>query len=243
MKRFTVLVAFLFFFSSVQAAEECEKSIPRDAILYQQFNMGVDFACIYEAPESSDNAVLSFYSRSGDKVILLSSNKNFVSLDSVRDGTNQPDITKTESGAYQILWNYPNGVDAIELAPAKDGIYLKGATKEMRLPSFDTSEKVKSITLVSNLKNLEKLNFSDMHISEVFNKDALMLAGGEITTSVSSEKIFLYSEPSESSKTKGYLISGDEVRILEYKNGFLKISYKMKNGNYLIRWISISSVI
>ncbi|MBX8539070.1 hypothetical protein K5D44_04990 [Pseudomonas cichorii] len=244
MKRFGVLAAFLFFSSSAQATEgECKRSIPRDAILFQQFNLGADFACLYESPNSNERATLSFYTRLGDRGIVLSSNNNLLSLGSVKDGTNLPEIIKIERGTYQVLWLYPNGVDAIELTPIKGGLIFKGATKEIRFPSLGNAEEAKSITLINNMKNPEKLAFSDINSSEIFNKRSLKLMGGGVTAKISSAKAFLYSEPSDPSKTKSYLIAGDEVDILEYKDGFFKISYKMKSGRYLNRWVSMSSVI
>ncbi|WP_458369022.1 hypothetical protein [Pseudomonas mandelii] len=243
MKHFIVFLTFFLFCFRVQAAEDCKKAISTDAVLFQQFSFGAEFACVYESSSVHDNAILSFYSENVSGSKLISSNEKLISLEDARDGVNLPDVTKLKSGAYQILWDYPNGVDVINLALSTGVLYFDDATKELRLHPFGGDGEVRLLTLVNDSIAPATLNFSNINASEIFDKNSLRLKGEATDLRISVEKAFLYSDAAENSKTKSYLIKGDVVKVAEYKSGFLKASYKMKNGKYLIRWVSLSSVI
>lgn len=243
MKYFSVFLIFFLFCFGVQSAEDCKKAIPPDAVLFQQFSFGGEFACIYESSSVHDNVVLSFYAGDGSGSKLISSNEKLISLEDIRGGVNLPDITKLKSGAYQILWDYPNGVDVINLALSVEVLYFDDATKELRLSPVGGDGDIRLLTLVNDSIVPGALNFSNINASEIFDKNSLRLKGEVTDLKISVKKAFLYSDAAENSKTKSYLIKGDVVKITEYKSGFLKASYRMKNGKYLIRWVSLSSVI
>jgi len=245
MKGIIVFVFVSLFLLSLgaQATGECRGVIPFNASLLKQFGLGSEFACVYESPGLIDNAVLSFYSEEKVGNKLISSNSILLSLDDIKSGIGIPSIIKLETGLYQVLWDYPNGVDVIELMLVDSELYFKRAMKEMRLPFSVEADEVNSIVLFNDAIRSEGLLFSKVSGFEVFNKNSLKLKAGDIYAVVSVGKAFLYYGAAKHSKAKCCLIKGDVVKVLEYRSGFLKISYMAKNGKHLTGWVDLSSVI
>lgn len=243
MKYFSVFLAFFLFCFDVQASDDCKKAIPPSFVLFHQFSLGSEFACVYESPSVNDAAVLSFYSIGGSGSKLISSNEKLLNLDDARNGINLPDVSKLKSGTYQLLWDYPNGVDVVNLVLTTGVLYFDSATKELRLRSFGSDGEVNILTLINESWAPGSLNFSNINISEIFDKNSLTLKGSTADLKINVEQAFLYSDSTENSKTKSYLIKGDVVKVEEYKSGFLKVLYKMSNGKSLVRWVGLSSVI
>ncbi|WP_342058210.1 XAC2610-related protein [Aeromonas sp. OTU364] len=71
---------------------------------------------------------------------------------------------------------------------------------------------------------------------------AIDFDGKKIIWSVISKKVFLYSSPEETSKTKAYLIHNDKVEILQQKDDWIKIRFVSRKGP-LIRWIYLPEAI
>lgn len=71
---------------------------------------------------------------------------------------------------------------------------------------------------------------------------AIDFDGKKILWSVTSEKVFLYSSPEETSKTKAYLIHNDKVEILAQKDDWIKIRFASRKGP-LIRWLYLPEAI
>lgn len=243
MNYLSFFLTLFMFCIDAQASSGCNKVIPSGAVLFEQFSLGSEIACIYEGKSASDAAVLDFYSIDGDVSKLIGSNRKLVSLEDARNGINMPDITKVKSGDYQILWGHPNGVDVVNLKLEDGALYFAGAMKELRPRSFGVDDKITIITLINDSSILPAIAFSNISPSEVLNKESFKLKAGELDLKINVDKAFLYFYPAESSKTKNYLVKGDLINVTEYKSGYLKASYKMRNGNYLNRWVSLTSVI
>lgn len=64
-----------------------------------------------------------------------------------------------------------------------------------------------------------------------FDKNVLSVEPKNLAAVVHQDKTTLYVDASEDSRTKGYLIKGDRLRILEHRSGFLKITYESKKRN------------
>ncbi|VVM47211.1 hypothetical protein [Pseudomonas viridiflava] len=243
MKNFSCFL-FLFFISAgVHATEDCKKAIPSGALLFDETDLGVEFACLYELPKKNDNAVLDFYTKGNAGAELVSSNDKLISLEEARSSVNIPSITRLEGNQFQILWDYPNGRDLVELTLKSKKLYFKSASKEMRLQVSNGNEAASFLVLESSRLKLNNSDFSRLSGSDIFDKDMLTFNGSNITIAVGAEKAFLYSEATDLSITKGYLVKGDLVKVMGYKSGFLRVKYKKKDGAYLDRWISLSSVI
>ncbi|MDQ1882922.1 hypothetical protein RA180_02810 [Aeromonas salmonicida] len=71
---------------------------------------------------------------------------------------------------------------------------------------------------------------------------AIDFDGKKILWSVTSEKVFLYSSPEKTSKTKAYLIHNDKVEILAQKDDWIKIRFASRKGP-LIRWLYLPEAI
>lgn len=71
---------------------------------------------------------------------------------------------------------------------------------------------------------------------------AIDFDGKRILWPVTSEKVFLYSSPEKTSKTKAYLIHNDKVEILEQKDDWIKIRFVSRKGP-LIRWLYLPEAI
>ncbi|MCF5841392.1 XAC2610-related protein [Aeromonas veronii] len=71
---------------------------------------------------------------------------------------------------------------------------------------------------------------------------AIDFDGKKILWPVTSEKVFLYSSPEKTSKTKAYLIHNDKVEILGQKDDWIKIRFASRKGP-LIRWIYLPEAI
>lgn len=60
---------------------------------------------------------------------------------------------------------------------------------------------------------------------------------------ISVQRAFLFDKPSSKCQTKMYLIKGDNVKILDKKDGgWLKIEYRQKNGRSIQGWIRSESI-
>ncbi|MPQ84275.1 hypothetical protein F0170_09930 [Pseudomonas sp. MAFF 730085] len=243
MKISNVFFAFFLFYGVAHGAENCSTVIPSGAHLFKQYNLGAEFACLYQYSKFPTDAVLDFYKGETDHGVLIGSNHRLISLEDIEDNSNIPDINMLDSGSYQIVWSYPNGVDELVLSRSTGNILFNSASKELRLPSADVAKAVASIVLVNYVIHPNSLEFSEINSADIFDGAALKLKGIGAVAKINVEKAFLYSDPSESARIKSYLVKGDEVNLLEYKSGFLKISYNMKSGKALIRWIELSSII
>ena len=243
MKYLSYFLTLFMFCIDAQGSDDCSKVIPSGAVLFKQFSLGSELACIYEGASATGAAVLDFYSIDASVSKLIGSNIKLVSLEDARNGMNMPDITKVESGEYQVLWGHPNGVDVVNLKLEGGALYFSGATKELRPRSFGGDDKVTILTLINDSSMLPVIAFSNISLSDVLNKESFKLKAGKLDLKINVDKAFLYSYPAENSKTKNYLVKGDLIIVTEYKSGYLKASYKMKNGNYLNRWVSLTSVI
>jgi hypothetical protein len=71
---------------------------------------------------------------------------------------------------------------------------------------------------------------------------AIDFDGKKILWPVTSEKVFLYSSPEKTSKTKAYLIHNDKVEILEQKEDWIKIRFTSRKGP-LVRWLYLPEAI
>lgn len=238
---FTFLIFLLS--SKALAGELCKELIPDEAALFQSYDLGKDFACLYSTSDTDEYATLSFYSKQKNASRLIASNKSLITANDARDQMNVPDINKSDNGSVQLLWSYPNGVDWLKLSFSNGELYLVNAGKELRLPVSLVEGEVNSLVLVNVAKGSSTVPFSKINRDQVFDKNALSLEPGSFAAAVSQDKATLYIDASEGSRTKGYLIKGDRVRILEYRFGFLKIAYESKSGAVLHRWIELSSVI
>ena len=56
------------------------------------------------------------------------------------------------------------------------------------------------------------------------------------------DKGYLYDSPNLSNKTKIYLVRGDQIKLLSYKNNFYKIEYTSKENKIIKKWLHCSAI-
>ncbi|MBV1809879.1 hypothetical protein [Pseudomonas viridiflava] len=243
IRNFGCVLFFSFISAGVYAAGDCERAIPSGALLFDETDLGAEFSCLYESQNKRDNAVLDFYTKGKTDAELVSRNDKLISLEDARGGVNIPSIARLEDNQFQILWDYPNGRDLVELTLKSKKLYFTSASKEMRLQVSAGNDVASFLVLENSKLKLNHFDFSRLSSAEIFDKNTLTFNGDNVSVVIGAEKVFLYSEATELSRTKGYLVKGDLLRVLDYKSGFLRVIYKQKDGAYLDRWISLSSVI
>ena len=59
---------------------------------------------------------------------------------------------------------------------------------------------------------------------------------------LSVDKGYLYDSPNLSDKTKIYLVRGDQIKLLSYKNNFYKIKYTSKENKIIKKWLHCSAI-
>ncbi|WP_367426564.1 hypothetical protein ABX026_04775 [Snodgrassella alvi] len=59
---------------------------------------------------------------------------------------------------------------------------------------------------------------------------------------LSVDKGYLYDSPNLSDKTKIYLVRGDQIKLLSYKNNFYKIEYTSKENKIIKKWLHCSAI-
>ena len=55
------------------------------------------------------------------------------------------------------------------------------------------------------------------------------------------DKGYLYDSPNLSDKTRIYLVRGDQIKLLSYKNNFYKIEYTSKENKIIKKWLHCSA--
>lgn len=56
------------------------------------------------------------------------------------------------------------------------------------------------------------------------------------------DKGYLYDSPNLSDKTRIYLVRGDQIKLLSYKNNFYKIEYTSKENKIIKKWLHCSAI-
>ena len=56
------------------------------------------------------------------------------------------------------------------------------------------------------------------------------------------DKGYLYDSPNLSDKTRIYLVRGDQIKLLSYKNNFYKIEYTSKENKIIKKWLQCTAI-
>lgn len=118
---------------------------------------------------------------------------------------------------------------------------LLSACKKINLPSVDQQQAVAQLTLCSRDNVTENMTLSNTDVEKLFSSNNLMLVGNTKTL-IGNDKAFLYDGDKKQRRNKPYLVKGDVVEILEYKNSMLKIKYLSKS-NTTIAWIKFVDIL
>lgn len=144
------------------------------------------------------------------------------------------------NGDITLSMDYPRDIYAFEFS-SEEIPHLLSACKQITLSSADDQQSVSLLTLCSKSNGESHLSLTDVDADKLLNPDNLKL-NGKIKTVIGSDKAFIYDEEKKNKFKKPYLIKGDVVEILEYKNSMLKIKYVSKSRD-VIGWIKFEDIL
>lgn len=142
-------------------------------------------------------------------------------------------------GTVSLVMDYPRDVYTFKFASRKIPLLIS-ACKQIRLPSSEYESEV-LLTLCSKDDETSGLSLSKLDASKLLKSDNLVLKD-KVKTIIGSNRAFLYDENKNQKKNKPYLIKGDVVEVLEYKNSMLNIKYTSKN-RAVIAWIKFIDIL
>jgi hypothetical protein len=139
----------------------------------------------------------------------------------------------------QIYFEYPNSVYLIEFDPEYFSIKTSSIVMTLRGVGDFPPEK---LTLETKRNIISRSKFEEISRGAIFSKKNLELAD-ELDVQISASKSNIYSLPSVSKVTNMYLVKGDLVRVLSYRNGWFEFLYRTRNGKSIRGWITTSDLL
>lgn len=143
-------------------------------------------------------------------------------------------------GAVTLVMAYPKDTYILKFSSG-DTPFLLSACKRITLPSAEKQEAVALLTLCSKEKVTQNINLSSTDIDKLFSSESLIL-NGDIKTIIGSDKAFLFDEDKKQKKNRPYLVRGDIVEVIYYKDSMLKIKYKSKTKS-IVAWVNFADVL
>lgn len=149
-------------------------------------------------------------------------------------------LDTTSDGSASLVMDYPKDTYIFKFSSG-DIPQLLSACKKITLPSAEQQQAVALLTLCSKDTSIENVTLSNTDADKLLAADNLVL-NDDVKTIIGSDKAFLYDEDKKQKRNKPYLIKGDVVEILEYKNSMLKIKYISKT-KVVIAWINFVDIL
>lgn len=90
-----------------------------------------------------------------------------------------------------------------------------------------------------NISEYQKLAKENPVSKKVVSTEIVNYLNSLTTTIVLNNKTFLYTSPTDDAKTKGYLISGDTVKVIQKTQGnkWINVGYINAKGTPLVAWV------
>ena len=142
-------------------------------------------------------------------------------------------------GTVSLVMDYPRDVYTFKFTSGKIPLLIS-ACKQITLPSSKYQTEA-LLTLCSKDDETSGLSLSSLDASKVLKSDNLVLKN-KVKTIIGSHRAFLYDENKKQQKNKPYLIKGDVVEVLEYKNSMLNVKYISKS-KVVIAWINFIDIL
>ncbi|MTH48630.1 hypothetical protein [Intestinirhabdus alba] len=142
-------------------------------------------------------------------------------------------------GTVSLVMDYPRDVYMFKFTSGEIPLLIS-ACKQIRLPSSEYQVEA-LLTLCSKDDETAGLSLSNLDASKLLKSDNLVLKD-KVKTIIGSDRAFLYNENKKQPRNKPYLIKGDVVEVLEYKNSMLNIKYTSKSG-VVIAWIKFIDIL
>lgn len=230
LKRIGNFICWALMFSNFSAyAIDCLGE-SGNSVIYQKVQLSGGEVCLVGSGNGVD--VVALYSNGGP----LLRNSVLVSKSDVADGSVHIEAAE---GVVKIYFEYPNNVYSIDFDVKDFSIKESLVVSTLRGSNGEVPSK---LILRSKPGVIARARFELVDKNELFGRGDLILAK-EVETSVSYSKSRIYREPNLKKGSEIYLAEGDVVRVLSYRDGWLKVLYKMPSGKAVKGWLTISSVI
>lgn len=147
-------------------------------------------------------------------------------------------LNNNSNGDVSLIMDYPRDLYEFRFSSG-DKASLLSACKQIKLPSTSTKQAVAILTLCS--KSVSAQVFSKLEAETVLASKNLVI-NGRVKTIIGNDKAFLYDGNGLRVNKNPYLIKGDDIEVLEYKNSFLKVRYMSINKS-VVSWIQFSDIL
>ena len=240
-----LLLALAFVFGTALGVDEptCKDAHPSALEVFQVLPYEQGVACLYTVTASDEYITISFFETSNGHYNAISSNDSLIALEDMQ--STPPHLDATGEDRFQITHTFPRDIYVIELAKHESTLSVAGAYKSIVLNEVGTQEMPQTITFSIKPSELEKLSFETLTQKQAFNAAALMLASSDVGSSatITSDKAVLFNGPSKDARSKAYLIKGDIVTLLQFKDNWLKIKYITRKGSSIEKWIGLAEIL
>lgn len=148
-------------------------------------------------------------------------------------------VSLVNSNGVNLIFEYPRDIYLVGFDLGKKVIL--SARHILRIPSVDPEEIVVEIELRTKQEILNGVGLESVDKNILFGKSSLELARPQVV-GISSRKAILRKMPG--GETTGmYLIKGDKVKLLKYKEGWVQLEYLTAKGRRISMWTELSNVL
>jgi len=221
-------IAVLLVSASPNAADCREGS--SNSVVYQKVELNGGQVCLVESGRGGQVVARP----SGGGAILR--NSALVDKSDIMDGSVH---IEPVGSAVKIYFEYPNNVYSIDFDLRDFSVEESLVTLILRDSGDAPPDK---IVLKTKPEIVERARFELVDKDGLFGSDNLVL-DGEVEVRVAVSKIKIFRLPSLDADRGMYLVEGDLIRILSYRDGWLEFVYKMRNGRSVRGWIPMSDII
>lgn len=242
-----ILILTLFFLMSNAYAitnnqHLCQSLLTDKETVFASFKENNHFLiCIHQNKQDDEYARINFYKKNKNGYQKIAENNRLIYLDDVKLGAHFIDVYVVEENKFQLFYQYPKTKIVISLMQRDNEILIENISKDIRLNTLDENDHILSLSLFKNFE--KKIKFEEANLEQLLERDGFQLFPGKYKARITSHKAYLLNSPDSDDLSKMYLIENDLVDVLQYKNNYLKISYKKKNGHHIKKWISMIDIL
>ncbi|WP_223533263.1 MULTISPECIES: hypothetical protein [unclassified Pseudomonas] len=147
---------------------------------------------------------------------------------------------ESSSDGFQIYFEYPNNIYLIGFDIDAKHITKSYSLIKLNAASPDTPPK--QMKLVVTSKQLAELHFETLTKRQVFGQNALNLEQ-PFNAIITTRKAQILHNPNSISFSGMHLIQGDSVRVIDFKNGWIKIQHESLDHLDDSGWILLADIL
>lgn len=219
----------LVFFLGAYAEADCRDAAPKESV-YQEVSGLFGVACIFS---EGDSVVLDFLPSEGGGEWI----RNTVLVD--KSDLDSGVVRIAVSNDVDLIFEYPRDVYLVEFSLDKK--VIREARHVVRVPSVDPEEMVSEIVLRTKRDVLAHVGMDTASKEILFGRSALELAHPQ-NVAISSRKANL-TKVAQGKATGMYLVKGDEVKLVGYEDGWVRLEYVTAKGRRISMWTELSNVL